>query len=171
VIKGERDFMINTQCRQNDKIGNARVVASLVSAVTSGQSRRRLLILRVLVLAAIASLWAFAANAQSYTIYTQPKFLFNAPNLSTNYRDTLDEAWQDVQSALNSCSVVSGGSTCSQVLNLHPFTTGATGVMLEMRTDPLTDGMLMASSGIRTKRRACVIPTGSRDLISTTPPI
>jgi hypothetical protein len=78
---------------------------------------------------ALAALWASTANAQSYTIYVEPRFLYNATG--TPYRDTLAAAWSDVQAAFDYCNIVPAGSTCYQVQNLHPDTTGALAFMLD----------------------------------------
>jgi RHS repeat-associated protein len=79
--------------------------------------------------AALAALWGTPACAQSYTVYLEPIFLYNATG--TPYRDTLAAAWSDVQAAFDYCNVVPAGSTCQQVQNLHPDTTGPYGFMLD----------------------------------------
>jgi RHS repeat-associated protein len=120
---------------ENSQLLHSYVLGSCGSQLTEVGARRkcRLVALHVHLLgafAALAALWGTPASAQSYTIYTEPKFIYNS-SIPTPYRATLDEAWSDVQAAEDYCTIVPAGTTCYNVQNLHPDTTGPYGFMLD----------------------------------------
>lgn len=73
--------------------------------------------------AAFVALFVMCSPTHAFTLYVQPKFIFDSPYFSppTPWEPSISQAWADVQAQQDYCVYNTGGYTsiCYTVLNLH----------------------------------------------------
>ncbi len=88
---------------------------------TGARRQHRVSAIPVLLLGALAALWAIFASAQStFTIYAEPNFTwngFNRQTAGTPYESSLAASFADVQAAWDYCDYL---GNCYTLLSLHP---------------------------------------------------